>query len=184
MGKALYELHNLGFIERMPRLAIIQAEGAAPFYELVRSSDRSIFKTRENPVTLATAIRIGSPVSWKKALRALDWTRGAVERVTEQEIADAKAMIGIDGIGCEPASATTLAGLKRLVEAGTIGREEDVVAVLTGNLMKDPSYSIGYHTATLKLDEGDGPQMIESRFANRPVRVPADKDRIKEVMRV
>jgi threonine synthase len=183
LGKALYELHKLGFIERMPRLAIIQAEGAAPFYELVRSSDRSIFKTRENPVTLATAIRIGSPVSWKKALRALDWTRGIVERVTEQEIADAKAVIGIDGIGCEPASATTLAGLKRLVEAGTIGREEDVVAVLTGNLMKDPSYSIGYHTGTLKL-EGDVPQMIESRFANRPVRVPADKDRIKEVLRV
>jgi len=184
LGKALYELHRLGFIERMPRLAIIQAEGAAPFYDLVRSSDRSIFKTRENPVTLATAIRIGSPVSWKKALRALDLTRGVVERVTEQEIADAKAMIGIDGIGCEPASATTLAGLKRLVGAGTIGPEEDVVAVLTGNLMKDPSYSIGYHTGTLKLDEGDGPQMIESRFANRPVRVPADKDRIKEVLQV
>jgi threonine synthase len=184
LGKALCELHALGFIDRMPRLAIVQAEGAAPFFELVHSTDRATFKAREDPVTLATAIRIGSPVSWKKALRALDRTRGVVERVTEQEIADAKAIIGVEGIGCEPASATTLAGLKRLVEAGAIKPEEDVVAVLTGNLMKDPSYSIEYHTGALRLDEGGSSQVIEARFANRPVRVPADKDEIKKVLRV
>ncbi|HWP43799.1 MAG TPA: threonine synthase [Blastocatellia bacterium] len=180
LGKAVFELHSLGFIDRMPRLAIIQAEGAAPFYELVHSTDQSTLKARENPATLATAIRIGSPVSWKKALRAIGWTRGVVERVTEQEIADAKAVIGRDGIGCEPASAATLAGIKRLVEAGVIEASADVVAVLTGNMMKDSAYSIDYHTGKLRLDD----QIIEARFANRPARAPAEKNQLKKVLRV
>ncbi|HSE98111.1 MAG TPA: threonine synthase, partial [Blastocatellia bacterium] len=184
LGKALYELHSLGFIERMPRMAIVQAEGAAPFYDLFHSNDRSLFKPRLNPATLATAIRIGNPLSWQKALRALRWTNGIVERVSEQEIADAKAIIGIDGIGCEPASATTLAGIKRLVEAGMIEPSSDVVAVLTGNLMKDPAYSIGYHTGDLGLEDGGAQKLIKARFANRPVRVPADRNRIKAVLKV
>src|SRR5689334_18227553 len=96
-GKALHELHKLGFIERLPRLAVIQAEGASPFYELMTSADQSVLKPVSEPATLATAIRIGNPVSWKKALRAIRCTDGVVERVSEQEIADAKAAIGSDG---------------------------------------------------------------------------------------
>lgn len=181
-GKALHELFELRLIDRIPRLAVIQAEGAAPFYELFGSPNQATLHAVEHPATLATAIRIGNPVSWKKAIRSLEWTNGVVERVTEQEIADAKATIGRDGIGCEPASATTLAGIKRLLAAGVIDRSEDVVAVLTGNLLKDPTYTIGYHTGKLELDEQGSQHEIKGRFANRPIRVAADKEQIKRAI--
>lgn len=182
IGKALYELYHLGFIARLPRLAVIQAERSSPFYDLFASTDRTALKAFARPETLATAIRIGNPVSWRKALRALAWTDGVVERVTEQEIADAKAIIGTDGIGCEPASAATLAGLRRLVAGNQIAKGAEVVAVLTGNLMKDSSYTISYHTESLALDTEGERQEIKSNFANRPVRVEADKDKIKQLL--
>jgi threonine synthase len=179
IGKGLFEMRQLGLIERLPRLAVIQAEGASPLYEFVHASDQSVFQPFEHPSTLATAIKIGKPVSWQKAVRALAWTNGVVERVTEQEIADAKAMIGFDGIGCEPASATTLAGIRKLVAAGAIKSQENVVAVLTGNVMKDSTYSINYHTDTLQTEDGVA---IGSNFANRSVRVAARKDAIKKLI--
>jgi threonine synthase len=175
-GKALHELVALGFTRKTARLAVVQAEGAAPFYDLVKSGDGSRLVPVARPSTMATAIRIGNPVSWKKALRSLAWTDGVVERVAEQEIADAKAMIGSDGIGCEPASAATLAGVRRLVAAGTIPPDSNVVCILTGNLLKDPDYTVDYHTRELK--PGEGPS-ITGRFANRPVRVAADREEIK-----
>jgi threonine synthase len=135
-----------------------------------------------HPSTLATAIRIGNPISWKKALRALEWTNGIVERATEEEIADAKAIIGRDGIGCEPASATTLAGIRRLVSSGVIDSSDNVVAVLTGSLLKDPTYTIDYHTGKLELDEEGARSEIKGKFENRSVRVAADKDKIKLVI--
>jgi threonine synthase len=181
-GKALHELVSLGFIGRAPRLAVVQAEGAAPFYDLFRAEDRSRLVPVEHPATLATAIRIGNPVSWKKALRSLAWTDGVVERVNEQEIADAKALIGQDGIGCEPASAATLAGAKRLVASGTIERSASVVCILTGNLLKDPSYTIEYHTGELMVESVKGPVRVS--FANRPIRVAADRDEIRRVLRI
>src|SRR5262249_27385541 len=164
---------DLGFIDRMPRLAVIQAEGAAPFYDLFKSRNKSALSPVAEPATLATAIRIGNPVSWKKALRSLEWTDGVVERVSEQEIADAKAIIGRDGIGCEPASAATLAGIKRLVASGAIDKSDKVIAVLTGNLLKDPDYTVRYHQGELAL---------EQTFANRPKRVSADKRELKRFL--
>jgi threonine synthase len=181
-GKALHELAELGFIDRMPRLAVIQAEGASPFYDLFTANDKSVLSPLTNPSTLATAIRIGNPISWKKALRALERTNGVVERVTEQEIADSKAMIGRDGIGCEPASATTLAGIKRLVGRGMIDPTDNVIAVLTGNLLKDPTYTIDYHTGKLQRESEGVRQEIKGGFANRPVRVSADKEEIKRLL--
>lgn len=181
-GKALHEMKTLGFINRIPRLAVIQAEGAAPFYELFISADRSCLHPVYKPETLATAIRIGNPVSWKKALRALQCTNGVVERVTEQEIADAKAIIGRDGIGCEPASAATLAGIKRLSASGVIDSSASVIAVLTGNVLKDPGYTIDYHTDKLALGDDSVEHLINGNFANRPVRVPADKNQIKRIL--
>ncbi len=135
----------------MPRLAVIQAEGAAPFYEFMKTekTKRRIPRVAD-PETLATAIRIGDPVSWPKALHELTVTNGVVEKVSEQEIADAKAIIGQCGIGCEPASAATLAGIRKLTAAGTIRADEDVVAVLTGNVLKDPDYIYRYHTGELQ----------------------------------
>ncbi|HSE37022.1 MAG TPA: threonine synthase, partial [Blastocatellia bacterium] len=100
--------------------------------------------------------------------------------VTEQEIADAKAIIGRDGIGCEPASAATLAGVKRLTASGVIDSSANVIAVLTGNLLKDPGYAISYHTG--KLTIGDHEHTISANFANRPVRVSANKDHIKRIL--
>ena len=181
-GKALGELRTTGFIDRLPRLAVIQAEGAAPLYELVASTSQRELRAVQDPVTLATAIKIGDPVSWRKALRALRLTDGIVERVSEQEIADAKAIIGSDGIGCEPASAATLAGIRKLVSASRLAADETVVAVLTGNLMKDPGYTVAYHTNSLALENSEGRLAIEGRFANRPARVAADKKKILDLL--
>ncbi len=177
-GKALREAKAIGLIDRMPRLAVIQAEGSAPFYDFVKSGGD--FHAVANPETLATAIRIGDPVSWPKALHEIRESNGVVERVTEQEIADAKAQIGRCGIGCEPASAATLAGIRKLTAAGVMDRAADVVAVLTGNLLKDPDYIYRYHTGKL---EAPGGVHLQSTFANQSVVVPNDAGRIAELLR-
>ena len=181
-GKALQEMKTLGFIDRMPRLAVIQAEGAAPLYDLFTSADKSRLQPVAAPQTLATAIRIGNPVSWKKALRALQWTDGVVERVSEADLADAKAIIGLDGIGCEPASAATLAGIKKLAAAGVIDSSSNVFGVLTGNLLKDPSYTVGYHTGELVLPDTSDQRPFKGNFANSAIRVAASKDAIKRLL--
>jgi threonine synthase len=181
-GKGLHELFTLGFLDRIPRMAVIQAKGAAPFYKLFSSADRSELVPEGHPSTLATAIRIGNPVSWGKALRALGWTNGTVEQVTENEIAEAKAIIGRDGIGCEPASAVTLAGVKKLVASRVILPEDDVVCVLTGNLLKDPGYTIEYHTGQLSLEKDGEMKKIMVTRANKPRRVAANKEAIRRLI--
>jgi len=177
-GKALRELRDFGFIARLPRLAVIQAEGAAPFFELMRT--KSGFRSVEHPETLATAIKIGDPVSWPKAQREVIASSGLVEKVSEQEIADAKAVIGRAGIGCEPASAATLAGIRKLTAAGLIDRDADVVAVLTGNVLKDPDYIYRYHTGQLTAPDKT---KILSRFGNQPVVVGNDPEAIERILR-
>jgi threonine synthase len=178
-GKALREMLELGLIARSPRLAVIQAAGSAPFYDLMQSTDRSVLPKVEKPETLATAIRIGDPVSWPKALLEVTSSKGVVEKVTEQEIADAKAQIGLCGIGCEPASAATLAGIRKLRAARVIAADADVVAVLTGNLLKDPDYIYKYHTNQLAAPNGD---KLQSTFGNQPVVVPNDPDQIARLL--
>ncbi len=143
-GKALRELKQQGFIENLPRMIIVQAEGANPLARLWRSGGKDL-EAVEYPETVATAIRIGNPRSWKKALQAIELTGGLVMDVTDEEIGEAKRMIGRDGIGCEPASATTLAGIRKLVADGTIDREASIAAVLTGHALKDTDYIIKTH---------------------------------------
>jgi threonine synthase len=140
-GKAFEELKSHGFIEKVPRMIIVQAEGANPFARLWSSGSKELQATG-HPETIATAIRIGNPRSWKKALRAVEFTGGLVIDVTDAEIGEAKALIGRDGIGCEPASATTLAGIRKLVNAGKINTNAVVAAVLTGHALKDTEYII------------------------------------------
>lgn len=176
-GKALRELCTLGLIPRSPKIAVIQAEGASPFYTFMQ--DRAKFQAVKQPETLATAIKIGDPVSWPKALREITAAEGVVEKVSEQEIADAKAVIGRAGIGCEPASAATLAGIRKLTAAGTIRADADVVAVLTGNVLKDPDYIFKYHTGQLKDPHGAA---IASNFGNAPEVVPNDADTIARLL--
>ena len=135
-GKALREAHAAGWIDRMPRLASIQACGANPFFRSFRDS----FATRHRVTaeTIASAIRIGDPVSYDKAVAAIRETHGVVEEVTDEELMSAKRAIDGMGIGCEPASATTLAGVRKLRAAGVMRPEERIVCVLTGHILKDP----------------------------------------------
>src|ERR1022692_4604620 len=174
-GKAFREMKEWGLIDRLPRLAVIQAEGAAPFYDLMRAGDRSRLIPVEHPQTLATAIKIGDPVSWPKALHEVTVSGGVVEAVTEQEIADAKAVIGQCGIGCEPASAATLAGIRNLVTKSGMASGADVVAVLTGNILKDSDYAYQYHTGVLRAADG---RKVLPNLGNSPVLVPYDLERI------
>ena len=178
-GKGLREMKELGLIDRLPRLAVIQAAGAAPFYHLMQSGDRSRLEAVEHPQTLATAIKIGDPVSWPKALREVEASGGVVEQVSEQEIADAKAVIGRAGIGCEPASAATLAGIRKLTASGAISGQSDVVAVLTGNVLKDPDFIHQYHTG--HLVDPSGAKLV-SRFGNAPVVVKNNAEAIRVIL--
>lgn len=217
-GKGFAELKEMRLIDRLPRLSVVQAEGAAPFARLFESegrlspaavpaagtagvlpalgsqyltSDWNAWPTLtpiEHPQTLATAIKIGAPVSWQKALRAVLETGGTVLSVSEQEIADAKAIIGREGVGCEPASAATVAGIKRLVADGVIGPDDDVVAVLTGHVLKDTDYAISYHQRELDTDDSAQQETKEKRrlagtYSNPPTRVKATKAAILEGLR-
>ena len=186
-GKGFEEMLRVGLIDRLPKLNVIQAAGSAPLATMFAGLNNKTYSSDENlpenfvpvanPKTLATAIKIGAPVSWRKSLRVVLRSGGQVISVTEQEIADAKAMIGRDGIGCEPASATTVAGIRKLVKAGHIRPEESVIAVLTGHVLKDPDYVSNYHRGTLALDANTP---ISGAFRNVPVRVAATKSAILE----
>lgn len=134
-GKALREAFDAGWITTMPRLASIQASGANPFYRSYRESFAK--RHRITAETIASAIRIGDPVSHAKAVTAIQLTNGVVEEVTDEELMAAKREIDEMGIGCEPASATTLAGVRKLRAAGIMREGERIVCVLTGHLLKD-----------------------------------------------
>ncbi len=144
LAKGMAEAKLLGLIPRVPRISIIQAEGANPLFTSMHDNGG----TKLHPVkanTRASAIQIGNPASWRKAVNALQSTGGWCEQVSEAEIALAKAEIGAEGIGCEPASAVTLAGLKKLVADGRVQQEERCVLLLTGHTLKDSDYTIQFH---------------------------------------
>ena len=192
-GKAFAELHRLGLISRLPRLAVINAAGANTLYELFERRGLRWCKGRpemqicdkyygeldagkRKASTIASAIEINRPVNLKKCLRALDVCNGTVRNVTDQEIMDAKAQVGAGGIGCEPASAASVAGARMLRHEGIIGADERVVCILTGHQLKDPDATVAYHTT----DQDRFNQILGSRgvkrasFANRAVAVPND----------
>jgi threonine synthase len=148
IGKALREMKQLGFVSRIPKISVIQAAGANPLVRTIRETGgEKLIPVQAD--TMATAIRIGNPASWKKALRVIRETGGTVEQVSEVEIAMAKAEIGAEGIGCEPASAVTLAGLKKLVKQGLVKPGEMVVLVLTGHALKDADFTLKFHRGDL-----------------------------------
>ncbi|KPK42278.1 MAG: threonine synthase [Phycisphaerae bacterium SG8_4] len=187
-GKAFLELKELGLIDRIPRMAIINATGANTLTHLVNNKklswndgkvDQQIIDdyyadlTARNfsPHTCASAIEISRPVNLKKCLRTIDICDGVVRAVTDEEILDAKAIIGKHGLGCEPASAATIAGLKNLREEGLIGGDQRVACVLTGHLLKDPDKTVNYH----KDKQG--------QFSNPPVEAPNDLDEILKLIK-
>jgi len=187
-GKAFGELKQLGLIDRVPRMAIINATGADTLTDLVNNKklawngghvDQKIIDdyyadlTARNfsPHTCASAIEISRPVNLKKCLRAIDVCDGIVLAVTDEEICDAKALIGKFGLGCEPASAATIAGLKDLLAEGVVGRDQRVACVLTGHPLKDPNVTVDYHK------DNQGP------LSNPPVEAPNDLGEIIKLIR-
>ncbi len=173
-GKALRELESLELIQDIPRIVAVQAEGANPFYNLWNGNKKSI-NALNTPNTIASAIKIGNPVSWRKALKTIIETHGLVEQVSDQEIMDAKAMVDKSGIGCEPASAASVAGAKKLVENGIIDSSDQVVCILTGNLLKDPDSTVHYHMGKI-----DGSW---SQFANKPVIIEPELPSVVKALR-
>ena len=171
-GKALRELKQLGFMDKTPRIASIQAEGASPFYRLWRGKLNHLEAVK--PETVASAIKIGNPVSWMKALKTIRETDGIVEIVSDSEIMDAKAVVDAAGVGCEPASAASVAGAKKLHEDGVIDRNDEVVCILTGHLLKDPEATVRYHTGAMEA--------LRPSFANPPRVVDTDLRRIEEAL--
>lgn len=190
-GKAFAELKHLGLIDRIPRLAVIQASGANPLYTLhtelevgwnggrldVDAID-SFYGQRDKDghraTTIASAIEIGRPVNLPKALRALDTMDGVVRQIDDETILEHKALVGRFGFGCEPASAASIAGAHLLLEEGLIHKDDRVVCILTGHELKDPDATIQYHTGVdMKTAVEKAPRHTpKGRLTNRPIPVP------------
>jgi len=163
-------MKELGLVSRVPRISVIQAEGANPLVRSLAANGGASLEPVEAH-TRATAIRIGNPASWRKAARVIQETGGWCLDVSEAEIAIAKAELGAEGLGCEPASAVTLAGLKKLRAQGAVSPGETVVLLLTGHTLKDADYTIDFHRGTLLKDEEKAglEQKIESLRRNAQV---------------
>jgi threonine synthase len=201
-GKAFLELKELGLIDRIPRLAVINAAGANTLYRLFeeegtrwnggRTDDALIDgffeqmnKENRRAETLASAIEINRPVNLRKCLRALDVCDGVVRQVSDEQILDAKSQVGKGGFGCEPASAASIAGAKLLREEGVIAPSDRVVCILTGHQLKDPDATVGYHSSSPQDTDAKPakPVIHAGQFANRPVAVENDLDQILEIIR-
>ncbi|MCA9174907.1 MAG: threonine synthase [Planctomycetales bacterium] len=192
-GKAFMELKELGLIDRVPRLAVVNAAGADTLYQLwhdrrvrwngghppketIDEYFREMDERQAKASTIASAIEINRPVNLYKCLRALEFCDGMVCRVSDQEILDAKAQVGAGGIGCEPASGASVAGARMLRQIGAIEENERVVCILTGHQLKDPTATVAYHTTDqAKFNEVLGSRGVKrASFANRAVAVPND----------
>jgi len=170
--KGFIEFHKLGLINKLPKMTGIQAEGAAPIARAIKNGKDEIMPINE-PETIATAIRIGAPVSWKKAIRAINESRGTAETVTDEEILEAQKMLArAEGLFVEPASASSIAGLKKMFEAGKIDTDEAVVCVATGHGLKDPDIAIKISEKPLEVDAEIG--FIEKLLGlSRPIPITA-----------
>jgi len=183
LGKGFKELRELGLVARLPRVSVIQAEGANPLVRSFAKSNGAVFEPVEAH-TRATAIRIGNPASWRKAARVIQDTGGWCIDVSETEIAIAKAEIGTEGLGCEPASAVTLAGLKKLRAEGKVASSDIVVLVLTGHTLKDAEYTIGFHSGTLLTEqETVGREREVEALRRNAVVVEASPDAVLDVLK-
>jgi threonine synthase len=202
-GKAFIELSDLGLLKRLPRLAVINAAGAHTFFQLHErhalrwnsgQPDRAVVSGYYGNLdaggmrasTIASAIEINRPVNLPKALRALERCNGLVREASDQEILDAKAKVGAGGLGCEPASAASVAGARKLRQEGVIGADDSVVCILTGHALKDPTATVAYHSG----DQRTFDEVLASRgvrrasFANRPIQVANDLKEIIQAIEV
>ncbi len=160
LGKALRELKDLGFIAKLPRIAIVQAEGASPFHRMIEGKEPELVP-EPNPRTCASALNIGHPPSWRKARRELERLAGVTVSVSDREIMEAKHVIDRSGIGCEPASAAGVAGLRKLVASGVVDKEQSAMCILTGHMLKDTEIMRGSDDA----DSDEGSLSLEELHA-------------------
>ena len=200
-GKAFMELKQLGLIDRIPRLAIINAAGAGTLEELVNHGKlewnngrpnaaqidtryAAMDKNNERASTLASAIEINRPVNLEKALRALVVCNGIVRKVSDQEIVDSRARIAATGFGCEPASGATIAGVLQLRKEGVIGASDRVVCILTGHQLKDPDLTLAYHSGDPHLfDRKLRPAGVTATpLANPPIVVENEESAILKAL--
>lgn len=202
-GKAFAELKDLGLIDRVPRLAVINAAGADTLYQLFEKrglrwnggqpdltiADRyfaELDASGRRASTIASAIEINRPVNLTKCLRALEACDGVVRMVSDQEMLDAKAQVGAGGLGCEPASAASVAGTKQLVADGVIAPSDRVVCILTGHQLKDPDATVAYHTTDQeRFNAVLGKRGVKrAAFANRAIAVANDLQEIVKAIQL
>ncbi len=202
-GKAFIELYELGIVKKIPKIVIVNSAGAPTLDVLYNEKnlrwnsgevDDNIINEYykymdENNIkakTIASAIEINRPVNLKKALRTLEFTDGLVRKVTDEQILDAKAIIGLNGLfGCEPASAASVAGVKVLYEEGIINPDEIVVCISTGHQLKDPIATVGYHAEGIDavIDKKfDSFGIKEKQFANKPIKVSKNIEEIIDIV--
>jgi threonine synthase len=170
-GKALQEAYAWGLISRLPRLAAVQAAGAAPFARSYEAGFARRHKVKAE--TIATAIRIGDPASYDRAVRSIRETKGVVLALGDDELLEAKAAVDACGVGCEPASAASVAGVRELVARGLMDPAEHAVAVLTGHILKDPGILLRYHRETEPPPPG----------ANRPIEIEPTLSAVERVLK-
>jgi len=200
-GKAFMELRDLGLIKKIPRLAVINASGANTLNELytrqnLRWNDghvdqqkiaqhyATLDEAQYKPHTVASAIEISRPVNLPKALRALHVMNGVVREVNDDEILEHRAMVARWGFGCEPASAASVAGLRKLLDEGVISKDESVVCILTGHELKDPNATVKYHTG---IDMKTVQELAlrttpTGRLSNQPIQVEDNLEAIVTAM--
>ena len=200
-GKAFKELKELGLVKKVPRLAVINASGANTLNEIysrqnvrwnegrydaekVQKLYAAMDESNYHPHTIASAIEISRPVNLPKALRALDVMHGVVREVSDEEIQEHRAMVARWGFGCEPASAASVAGLRKLLDERVISPSERVVCILTGHELKDPNATVKYHTGIdMKAVQDQAPRSEpKGKFSNRPVPVEDDLESIIRAM--
>lgn len=157
--KGFKEFHRAGFIKELPRMIGIQAEGASPVVEAYKRGEKNIVP-QGTPETIATAIRIGAPVNAPKALRAIKESKGCADAVSDEEIIEAQKLLArLEGVGVEPASAASIAGLRKLLDLGVVKEDERVVCVTTGHALKDPEMIFNHYEKPLLIN----PELEELR---------------------
>ena len=176
LGKGFLEMLDMGIIDRLPGLVVAQAANANPLYESYLRGFES-FEGQEAGDTLASAIRIGHPVSWERAIRVMHRFNGIVEQATEDELANASARADSTGLFTCPHTGVALAALLKLVDRGTISAEDKVIVISTAHGLKFPEFKIRYHEKRLREEFG-----VESRHANHPIEVGADSDEVRDAV--
>lgn len=173
LGKGFLLMHDLGLINHLPRIACAQAEQANPFYLSFKGGFKQ-FEPVTAGKTLASAIQIGNPVSYERAVKVVEAFEGLVEQASEAEIANAAARADRTGLYACPQTGTALGVLFKLIERGIITSDQKVVVISTAHGLKFSRFKVDYHNRQL-------PGIVE-QFPNPPMEIPADINLVREII--